>query len=74
MSDPGLDDADGTVEVRRIQPYQATKDYACPGCNQTIPSGKGHVVVVPVGDAEGRRHWHSSCWERRQTRKPRNGR
>jgi len=35
------------VEVRRVQPYEATKRYACPGCHRDIAVGVGHVVVVP---------------------------
>lgn len=59
------------VEVRRIQPYQARKEYSCPGCHGTIAAGTGHLVVVPVAAAEDRRHWHGSCWERRSHRRPR---
>lgn len=58
------------VEVRRIQPYQALKTYLCPGCNQDIPPGLGHLVVVPVGAVDLRRHWHRSCWENRARRRP----
>lgn len=54
-------DADD-VEVRRIQPYQATKTYLCPGCNRDIPRGTGHVVVVPRTAPDLRRHWHKGCW------------
>lgn len=44
-SDPSdTDDAD----VRFVQPYQATKSYLCPGCNRYIPTGMGHMVVVPA--------------------------
>ena len=42
-----LDDADPAPEVRRVQPYQATKTYRCPGCDHPIPPGTGHIVVVP---------------------------
>lgn len=56
--------------VRRIQPYQATKTYLCPGCNQEIPPGTGHVVAVPEEAPDLRRHWHRSCWERRHRRRP----
>ena len=52
------------VEVRRVQPYQATKTYVCPGCNQEIRPGTGHVVVVPLDAPDLRRHWHHPCWER----------
>jgi len=61
---------DGDVEVRRIQPYQARKAYFCPGCNQEIASGVGHVVVVPPQAPDLRRHWHHPCWEHRSTRRP----
>jgi hypothetical protein len=67
MTDP-LHDA---VEVRRVQPYQATKTYLCPGCNRDIPPGLGHVVVVPDEAPDLRRHWHHACWERRAHRRPR---
>jgi hypothetical protein len=61
---------DEDVEVRRIQPYQATKTYVCPGCSQDITPGTGHVVVVPVGAADLRRHWHHPCWANRDRRPP----
>lgn len=54
-----------TAEVRRIQPYQARKAYVCGGCNNTIPAAVGHVVVVPDEAPDLRRHWHHSCWQRR---------
>lgn len=58
------------VEVRHIQPYQASKTYLCPGCNQDIPPGTGHLVVVPTGAPDLRRHWHRPCWENRARRRP----
>lgn len=60
----------GPAEMRRIQPYQATKTYVCPGCNQEIRPGTGHVVIVPLADPTDRRHWHSPCWEHRGRRRP----
>lgn len=63
---PGIwDGLYGEVQVRRVQPYEATKDYVCPGCHQQIPRGTGHVVAVPSGAADLRRHWHKACWDRR---------
>jgi hypothetical protein len=59
----GDDDGD-EVTVRRVQPYEATKPYRCPGCDHPIPPGTGHVVVVPRGAVDDRRHWHTSCWAR----------
>ena len=63
---PGLwDGSFGDVAVRRVQPYEATKVYLCPGCNRDIGVGVGHVVAVPADAADLRRHWHRSCWDRR---------
>jgi hypothetical protein len=58
-------------EVRRVQPYEATKAYRCPGCDQEIPPGTGHVVSIPDEAPDLRRHWHRGCWDRRSTRTPR---
>ncbi len=65
-----VDPADEGLEVRRIQPYQVAKAYLCPGCNQEIPSGTGHVVVVPLEASDLRRHWHHPCWAHRGRRHP----
>jgi len=56
------------VTIRRLQPYQAHKTYICPGCNQDITAGTGHVVVVPVSEPDLRRHWHHPCWTHRHRR------
>ena len=58
------------VDVRRVQPYEATKRYLCPGCNQVIEAGVGHLVVVPHDAPDLRRHWHAACWEHRDRRRP----
>jgi len=63
--------SDEECEVRRVQPYEATKAYVCPGCLGTIPRGTGHVVAVPTPAPDDRRHWHRSCWDHRATRRPR---
>lgn len=65
-SDDGL-----SYVVRRIQPYQATKTYRCPGCDQEIVPGVGHVVSWREDDVDERRHWHTPCWDRRAHRGPR---
>jgi hypothetical protein len=63
---PGLwDGGYGRVQIRRVQPYEATKEYRCPGCHNAIPPGVGHYVAVPELAPELRRHWHRACWERR---------
>ena len=56
------------LEVRRVQPYQATKAYRCPGCDHEVRVGEGHVVAVPIDDPDGRRHWHTGCWHREEQR------
>lgn len=53
-----------TAEYRRVQPFQARKQYVCPGCNQEIRVGAGHVVIVPLSEPDNRRHWHTPCFER----------
>jgi hypothetical protein len=60
----------GEVEVRRIQPFQATKTYRCPGCQQDIGPGTGHLVVIPLDAVDLRRHWHHPCWAHRDRRRP----
>lgn len=65
---PPGDEDDATVQ--RVQPYQARKTYICPGCQQDISPGTGHVVVVPRHDPDERRHWHHGCWEHRRRRRP----
>jgi hypothetical protein len=59
-----------TTEVRFVHPFQARKSYVCPGCQQSVPAGTGHVVAVPRGDPASRRHWHRPCWEQRERRRP----
>jgi hypothetical protein len=58
------------LAVQRVQPYQARKSYACPGCNGEIGAGVGHVVVVPRPAPDLRRHWHHACWANRSRRRP----
>lgn len=56
------------VTVHPIQPYHAKKAYTCPGCEQTIPPGLFHVVVVPQHEPDLRRHWHRGCWFKERRR------
>ena len=64
---------DGEWAVRTVAGAAATKPYRCPGCDQEIPPGVGHVVAWPLdgGGAEDRRHWHRPCWQARLRRAPR---
>jgi hypothetical protein len=46
-------------EIRRVS---ADKEYRCPGCDHLIRRGLWHLVVVPEGVPDERRHWHERCW------------
>ncbi|MEV5824062.1 ATP/GTP-binding protein [Spirillospora sp. NPDC052242] len=68
------DGPDGTWIVRNVAGTNAAKPYRCPGCDQEIPPGVGHVVAWPAderGGADERRHWHRPCWRARTRRAPR---
>jgi hypothetical protein len=61
---------DGDWVVRQVPGAAAAKVYRCPGCDQEIRPGTAHVVVWPAetpGLSE-RRHWHTTCWQRRPRR------
>jgi hypothetical protein len=68
--DPTAAADDEDIELRFVQPFQASKTYRCPGCNQDIPPGTGHMVAVPKDDPGSRRHWHRGCWNHRRRRRP----
>ena len=60
----GLDDE----VIHPVQPYQAVKTYTCPGCESTIETGVGHLVVIPQDAPDLRRHWHRGCWYKERRR------
>ena len=58
-------------EEWRVRPVAGAvgKRYRCPGCDQEIPPGVGHVVAWPEhGGVDDRRHWHTACWNARERR------
>jgi hypothetical protein len=57
---PAWASADDGYEVREVA---GDKGYICPGCDHAIRPGLRHLVVVPVGEADARRHWHTKCWQ-----------
>jgi len=68
------DGPDGTWTVQAITGSQ--KSYRCPGCQQVIGPGIGHVVawaadglLGPQASLADRRHWHRSCWDARARRR-----
>lgn len=67
------DGPDGEWLVRSVPGSASAKDYRCPGCDQLIPSGTGHLVTWPAGEygsVADRRHWHAACWRARARRGP----
>lgn len=70
---------DGDWIVRPVSGAAATKTYRCPGCDQEIPPGVGHLVTWPsdsggvwhAAGADDRRHWHRPCWNNRLNRRRR---
>jgi hypothetical protein len=68
---PAQELPDGAWHVRTITGAAATKTYRCPGCQQEIGPGTPHVVAWRADRPDGgdwRRHWHTPCWQRRDTR------
>ena len=70
LSDESVDllDVDAVVwlvEGNGRKDIEANKAYTCPWCHRELPRGLGHVVVVPYGAADLRRHWHHGCWQKR---------
>jgi hypothetical protein len=64
---------DGEWVVRSVPGASSTKDYRCPGCDQLIAAGTGHLVTWPAGEhgtVADRRHWHTGCWAHRRHRRP----
>jgi hypothetical protein len=63
---------DGEWIVRAVAGAGASKAYRCPGCDQEIPPGVGHLVAWRAGEGgDDRRHWHRPCWQARTRRGPR---
>jgi hypothetical protein len=63
---------DGPWVVRAVTGQASQKSYRCPSCSQVIAPGTPHVVAWPSEPPLGsdsavanRRHWHTSCWQRR---------
>lgn len=61
---------EGLYTVRKLTGSGATKPYRCPGCDQMIPMATPHIVAWLDGDEDGRRHWHSACWTKKNNRRP----
>jgi hypothetical protein len=46
--------------VRRAQ-NRKPATYRCPLCGELLPALSEHMLIVPEGRSEGRRHAHSAC-------------
>jgi hypothetical protein len=46
--------------VRRAQNLEPAT-YRCPFCHKLLPALSEHALVMPEGDARGRRHAHTAC-------------
>jgi hypothetical protein len=64
--------ADGRWILRTLPGASAVQTYRCPGCQADIRPGTAHLVAWPddpgwmaESGVEQRRHWHTSCWQRR---------
>jgi hypothetical protein len=55
--------------VRPVAGSASAKHYRCPGCDQEIAPGIGHVVAWrEYAGVDDRRHWHRACWNARDRR------
>jgi hypothetical protein len=46
-----------------VRPARNSKPatYRCPLCDRRLPALSEHLLVLPEGDAEHRRHAHTAC-------------
>ena len=61
---------EGLYTVRNLSGAGSTKPYRCPGCDQMIPLATPHIVAWLEDDEDSRRHWHSTCWSKKDKRRP----
>lgn len=47
---------------RVLQSVNREKEYICPYCQGRVTRGTPHLVVIPSGRMEDRRHYHTACW------------
>ena len=40
------------------------KRYRCPYCEGWVEAGSHHIVALPAGTPDNRRHFHTGCWSR----------
>jgi hypothetical protein len=47
-------------QIRRAQ-NRKPATYRCPLCGRHLPALSEHMLMIPEGDAQRRRHAHSEC-------------
>jgi hypothetical protein len=60
----GIAPAWAQAQGYRVQQVTNDRAYRCPGCDHEIRPGTAHLVVMPEGSVDDRRHWHTPCWQR----------
>jgi len=61
---------EGLYTVRKLTGSGSTRPYRCPGCDQVIPLATPHIVAWLDDEEDNRRHWHSTCWSKKDKRRP----
>lgn len=59
--------------ARHVRGSGEGRVFRCPGCAQDLPDTEPHVVAWPqdgLTGLENRRHWHATCWQARERRRP----
>ncbi|WP_202863070.1 hypothetical protein [Ornithinimicrobium murale] len=59
--------------ARQVGGNDSGRAYLCPGCLQELPATTPHTVAWPTAGMHGvenRRHWHTTCWNARDRRRP----
>lgn len=58
---------------RQVRGNDSGRTFLCPGCQQDVPASTPHTVAWPSSSmtgVENRRHWHTTCWNARDRRRP----
>ena len=66
-------------ESMRLEGYEVRnasnrlKRYRCPYCDGWIEPGSRHLVAIPAGEPDARRHYHAGCWAKQVRTSPGRG-
>lgn len=62
-----------TYAARQVRGNDSGRSYLCPGCQHQVSAASPHTVTWPSAAMQGvenRRHWHTTCWNARDRRRP----